>query len=74
MTYADAVNKMVRWRNAERILLWIGLLWPLLLFLLDPAPILTGWLCLLVVFLFVHHKRKANRNTARSIHEDEETD
>jgi 1,4-dihydroxy-2-naphthoate octaprenyltransferase len=70
MTYAAAIEKMVRWRRIEWLLLWVGLAWPLLLFLLNPAPILMGWLCLLVIFLFVHHKRKAHRNTARKIHEE----
>lgn len=74
MTYAEAIDKMVYWRNAEMILLWVGLLWPLLLFMLQPAPILMAWVGLLVLFLFVHHKRKAYRNIARLLHDHEETD
>lgn len=74
MTYAEAIDKMVRWRNVEWVFVWLGLAWPLLLFLLSPAPVLTCWLFLLVQFLFAHHKRRAYRDIARSIHDYEETD
>lgn len=67
-TYDETIRKMLFWRRIEGALIWVGLLWPLLLFALPPAPILLAWAILLMVFLYVHFARKAHRNNAHTLY------